>query len=54
MDNFAQSHGPPFLMQKLKIVEGDLAVQYNPNLTSLAGAAQSLTTIKGQVNSPGT
>ena len=37
-------------LQNLQAVEGDLVLQNNPNLVSLAGAAQTLTSVKGQVN----
>ena len=38
-------------VQRLQLIEGDFVMQYNPNLTSLAGAAQSLTSVQGQVSS---
>lgn len=39
------------VLQNLQAVEGDLVLQNNPNLVSLAGAAQTLTSVKGQVSS---
>ena len=41
--------GTEIFPQNLRIVEGDLVLQNNANMQSLAGAAQSLDTVMGQV-----
>ena len=38
------------MVQSLRVVEGDLVIQNNPNLHSLEGLSQSLEDIHGQVS----